>query len=444
MWFLATHAAPALNLESCYGYLDFLQLLYQNSPRGSPLDHATTALAVFLQEAWSDLYPDSVRSREYLVRALKSINKALASPDESLKDETLVAVLLLDLHDSFSNTLQTRSPTGTHFTDGVMALIHHRGNRNYETEISKRLSIAVRHQVLSHANTHGFAVETASRIWSEADGPAAELPQNKATDLDLLSLRLNALKVKLSNLFGTSSPTTAAGLNSHLFDLFKEIEILERDFARWHDTMPAFWLPYQVENAKEFETYRGLCEVYYDLSVARVINDYRLSRATVLTWLIQLASIGGGFWVEKGLQARLKFQCLIDDVCASVPFHLGNRSEPADFDDPDCYYPTWPGQHDRNRRNATQVTAFGGLLLMGWIRGILDLVAWGPMSDPPLLRLGQQEWLRHQMLRMAIMYNFRLPPDEFDTTVPPLIADINQEQRQQEVAMIGVGWNFKV
>lgn len=81
---------------------------------------------------------------------------------------------------------------------------------------------------------------------------------------------------------------------------------------------------------------------------------------------------------------------------------------------------------------------------MGWIRGILDLVAWGPMSDPPLLRLGQQEWLRHQMLRMAIMYNFRLPPDEFDTTVPPLIADINQEQRQQEVAMIGVGWNFKV
>lgn len=447
-WFLVTHALPAQHMEACYGYLDFLQSLFVKAPNESSLVHAVTACAVFLQEAWSDLYPDSVRMRRHLSQALRSVNEALADPEESLKDETLVAVLLLDLHDSFSNMVQTRSPTGTHFTDGVMALIHHRGPRNYDTEIARRLSNAVRHQVLKHANEKGLPINEATKIWAEADNVTANLPRNKATDLDLLSLKLNGLKMRMLSFAAEQSPSSSVSLPAELYDLFKDIEMLDFNLRQWYDTIPESWQPLRIESRVDFfGTYQGVYDVYYDISVARVINDYRLSRATVLTWLILLTSMGGGFWVQKGLQVRAKFQALIDDFCASVPFHLGNRFSTGDFDDTSFFYPGWPDDGERNRRNTIQATALGGTLLLGGLRGILDLVSSCPVFDPPLLRAGQQEWLQSQLLRIAVMYNFRLPLNGFDNSMPPLVADLvgsSEVERQSITEMIGMGWNFKL
>lgn len=419
--------------------------MFLKSSSTSPVVHATTAVAVFLQEAWSDLYPDSPRSRKYLGKALKSVNQALSDPEESLKDETLVAVLLLDLHDSFSNMLQTKLPSEAHF-DGVIALIDHRGHRNYETEISRRLVNAVRHQVLNYAISKGFTVDKATRIWTEDGDFTANLPRNKATDLDLLCLRLNSLQIDMQSQIAKGSSARPGSLSARLYDLFKDVKALDRDFQVWYDTIPNYWRPVQIDADMNFDAYGKSCDVYFDLGVVKIINEYRLSRATVLTWLIQLTSMGGGFWYEQGLQAKSAFQNIIDEFCDSVPFYIGNKFTAEQFDHPGIFYPSVPGDPERNWNNAIQATALGGTILLGCLRGILDLITPCPVSDPPLLRPGQREWIKRQMLRIAVMYRFRLNPDRFSGAIPPLVSEYvtPEAERRPEVETVGVGWNFRL
>lgn len=90
------------------------------------------------------------------------------------------------------------------------------------------------------------------------------------------------------------------------------------------------------------------CDMYLDLNVATVTNNYRVSRATVLKWRIQLASMGGGFWFQQALLARSIFQEPIDDFCASLPFYLGNKFTAEEFNDPKILYPGVPDDPDRN------------------------------------------------------------------------------------------------
>lgn len=417
----------------------------------SPVVQATAAVAVWLQEAWSDLFPETDRAKRYLGAALRSVNEALADPTESLQEGTLMAVLLLDLHDSISSMIQSRVATETHF-DGVLALIKHRGHRNYETETARRLMIAVRHQVLAYANAKGFTVDRTTQIWNENEGNSERLPRNKATKLDFLCLKLNSLNVTMRSVTQRGSLTDRAmslgsgTLPPHLYDLLIEINALDKIFQEWYDTIPETWQPFPVSGALEFDMWGESCDVYLDLNVATVINNYRTSRATLLTWLIRLTSIGGGFWFQQELRARTTFKELIDNFCASVPFYLGNKFTAEMFDDPKIFYPGISDYAERNRSNAVQATAMGGMMLVGPIRSILELTIPNPMIDPPLLQPIQRGWLKRQLLRIAVMYNVRMDPDHFGGALPPLLAEgvTAEAEARAEVERIGHGVSIRI
>lgn len=79
------------------GYLELLLPLYSGVRRDSQLSHATSAVALCLLEAWSGKGPETKLSRSFFQKAPVSTRAALEDPEESKKDETLLAVLLLEL-----------------------------------------------------------------------------------------------------------------------------------------------------------------------------------------------------------------------------------------------------------------------------------------------------------------------------------------------------------
>lgn len=448
---MSTYIPQIQDYEASHGYLEFLQPVFLKSSASSPVVLATAAVAVWLQEAWLGLFPETERAKIQLGKALKSVNEALSNPTESLQEGTLMAVLLLDLHDSLSSMVQSRVAKETHF-DGMLALIKHRGQRNYETEMARRLMIAVRHQVLVYANTKGFAVDRTRQIWNEHEDHSVRLPQNKATELDFLCLKLNSLNVTMRSITQRDSLTDRAkslgtgSLPPNLYDLLIEINALDKGFQAWYNAIPGTWRSFPVEGSTEFDMWDKSCDVYLDLNVATIINNYRVSRITLLTWAIRLTSIGGGFWLQQESRARSTLKELTDKICASVPFFLGNKFTAEEFFDPKLFYPSMSDDPDRNRSNAIQATAMGGTMLVGPIRSILELTVPNSMIDPPLLPLSQRGWLKRQLLRIAVMYNVRMDPDKFGGALPPLLAEgVTPEAEQMaEIENIGLGVSIRM
>lgn len=81
------------------GYLECLLPLYQNTRHDSLLSLATVAMALAIQGTSPPNKRCRVLSQDYFGKALIKTGKAIRDPIESLKDETLIAVLLLSFYE---------------------------------------------------------------------------------------------------------------------------------------------------------------------------------------------------------------------------------------------------------------------------------------------------------------------------------------------------------
>ena len=119
-------------------------------------------------------------------------------------------------------------------------------------------------------------------------------------------------------------------------------------------------------------------------------------------------------------------QSLVDAVCASVPFHLGNRVGPSPIDmsngieyphlhhDADNYQMPPPNAMgyavDLSMEEHVRIAAAkGGWYLLDPLDTILEETVFSMTEDinadsPPLLREGQREWVARQLQRTRSMY----------------------------------------
>lgn len=97
------------------GYLECLLPLYQNTRHDSLLSLATVAMALAIQGTSPPNKHCRVLSQDYLGKALIKTGKAIRDPIESLKDETLIAVLLLSFYEvRCSPTVKSSSVISLH------------------------------------------------------------------------------------------------------------------------------------------------------------------------------------------------------------------------------------------------------------------------------------------------------------------------------------------
>lgn len=94
--------------DTAQGHLEHLLPLYANTGAESPLSLATSSVALMISGGSQNRRNDQQLGRTIFGKALRKTSSAIRNPAESMKDETLMAVLLLALFEVRSFTILAR------------------------------------------------------------------------------------------------------------------------------------------------------------------------------------------------------------------------------------------------------------------------------------------------------------------------------------------------
>lgn len=439
-FFFTNYVATTRDPTVSRGYFEYLLPVFSRVMPSSPLSLATSAVAVNLSQMWMQRGPDTLLARSIFQKALTSLKDDISDPVKAKNDETLLTVLLLEFYEAVGSRFQNKDSSATH-QSGAVALIKHRGAENFKSEVGKRLLIAVRSQVITHAVQTKKRIDFDPEVWDDQD----EMPVNPAINLDKLVAGLANLQVQETSTFSRCpSPMTPVSMSSFSTsspssstqNLFNAALELDTRLSVWPKQVPDNWHPVAVSSPDlvhpsifEAGVYGDTCDVYYSLHVTVLYNQYRCARLAVLKIILKCCSIMGsdvmGGFKPTQDYARREMQALVDEICDSAPFYLGNRTKAGLIDDTDgIYYPQMPiikdeladknpefFQHalDMARKgHARLAAALGGHFLISTFLAVIrtiqdpDLIA---TNEEPILRKGQVRWILQQFDRLRIVYN---------------------------------------
>ena len=193
--------------------------------------------------------------------------------------------------------------------------------------------------------------------------------------------------------------------------LERAIELNDR-LLTWTRSLPGDWkfvatdkLEIPTGYPKHHFVYQDRIDVYSDLSIATTWNSYRVTRLRVLTIILscvaKLPEPLTHALRSQVLVARGSLQELGDDICGSVPFHLGTKICPGTDDRPSVEYPYITRKVGQELRRSCAG-------LGGW-----ELIEphYEPLKNALMvesLRAGQKEWIIEQLSRIGRLY--ALPP----------------------------------
>ncbi|KAL8683938.1 MAG: hypothetical protein Q9186_000149 [Xanthomendoza sp. 1 TL-2023] len=288
--------------------------------------------------------------------------------------------------------------------DGATALVKQRGSRTMTSDLSKRLLIAVRHDMVGKALARSTPVDDAPEIWDDPD----DMPYNPATFMDFIGRDTANLLAKAAK-HGSPANTDSSNNNIHA-DIFWQAKALEARFAAWAEDVPAEWLPFAVprhlipQEVIAAGVLGDHCDVYSHTSVCATWNSWRVGRIKILVLLANYEQI------ESKQDAVLQIQRLGDDILASLPFMLGSKIQPAEMHNTDFVYPSIPGE-GVPASHYQSAAAYGGLSL--WVPMIAILENNQYMRDDQMCFTGQQ------FARIGRLYDVRNPTYEGLTSLAP-------------------------
>jgi hypothetical protein len=455
-FFFANYVNIRRDPRTMRGFMETLLPLYSAAPRDSPLSLAITAVAMNMTIMWKFKGADHALPRSFYTRAINRFQAALTDPVESQSDELLAAVLLLEFYDNLSGRHSNKSPSGAH-QDGAVALINHRGQRNFKNKLSTQLVISVRNSLVQGAIIGRKQVELKGILWEDH----AALPKNPAIELDILIASLSQLNLLAESLAsyrallkGAASDASASlrliierdlPAISHILG---SATVLDEQLKTWYANMPQDWHPALIPVSKLHPSiiaagvYGPFCEVYEHCNVAGIINNYRCTRMQLLQlvrrcqWLLEKI---GEEELILSTYITTEIQSLIDSICDTFPFQLGNRVQPTTPDDElGIEYPLYPGAPDvfnslsvdraiqyirpevLRKEHIRIASTVGGYFLLTTMLAILRAArppaGAGPQTPPQLtLRPGQLQWIFGQLRRLQTLY---LIPTPFSTSSP--------------------------
>ena len=190
------------------------------------------------------------------------------------------------------------------------------------------------------------------------------MPQNPATRLDFLSIEVANLladAIRTAPKIIDSSDDEAQSWNC-TSELLKRAQIADAGLAVWPESLPLNWLPIQVcrdsipQEVIEAGMYGDNCEIYPDIMICSTWNDWRVARLKVLRLIAELRRTSIFDNSESAEQVIDQMQQLVDGICASVPYCLGNRTVPAPLYDAEIVYPGLKGRLNSKEHQKTAVS----------------------------------------------------------------------------------------
>jgi len=374
-----------------HGFMECLYPIWMRSDASSPLRPIVTAVAGVMLDAWSQIKPDlpNSLSRAHYGQGVEALRRRLQGTDDA-GDDIIMAALMLVMYENLTSFLTGQRNRGPHMT-GTTAMIESRRQQPFADEVSQRLILGARNQVVGRAISSAESVPTVVSNWSERTTGIPTTPYFKLDSLKIEVANLQADALRL-----TQIPETPDGEIVAILNWATE---LDEQFSIWSASLPPDWPPTRVsgperipQSVREAGLYQDYCDIYRSVFVANTFNSYYKSRIVlqmvIIACLERLNSEATSLTTADFL---LSIQDLADTLCASIPFLLGDRVDASRLDDTRVRFPSIPGRSLPASHYSTS-GAFGGFLLC------IQLVELLPPRVP--LRPGQKQWIGGQLGRI--------------------------------------------
>jgi hypothetical protein len=251
------------------------------------------------------------RARVMYVDMLRSTRNTISKGSTKNGSELLVIMILLGIYEMIACTDDNLSSQASH-TSGVYGLLTFENNTIGLVEPAKRQKISAPLYLQK------------STVVSDRSGILIAPDMNPSVQL------LNSLVLKHQTLLDRSNLL----LNSHttpgedLRDILQEAKLLNQEFSLWPESQLEEWAltnvgfvdPNRDASTAELTWISGRVDKYMNLIVAATWNKYRIYSLLLLDAIIRISDrleVTDNCRTEKA-----KAQGIIDDVMASLPFHL--------------------------------------------------------------------------------------------------------------------------
>ncbi|RAO65964.1 uncharacterized protein BHQ10_001976 [Talaromyces amestolkiae] len=442
-FFLGYYANIGRNLESARGFFEILVPVFCSQPQNSALSLAVSAVASRILSIWR-YGPDSIQSpRGTYTQAITSLRSALQDRIERSNPATLLAVLALHLYENIAAIYGRNSATRIHL-DGAMSLLPFSNVHQVDDMIGAYIRRYILHTEVSSAMRQKRSLRSIAYTWLGSK-ELIGAPVNPSSALDAIGASVAELQAKYLRAV-TQNAIVPLALHK-LQGWIAEAKGIDEQLLEWVRNVPDYWRPVKLVSAQDIDpsipTYRSVCEVYPTCQIATIWNLWRVQRLLLVK--IRFNSLytilyGGSSGSindqilaenEDFVECKQVVQELVDSVCYSVPFYLGNRTKPSsmvDFNDPTILFPSDHILFPENKNGLNQRSQDPKMSRDEHRRHIVSQGLWSIMS--PLSRLmaffledddrammdflrpGQYEWIREQSLRVSVL--LRIPTIDSD------------------------------
>lgn len=368
----------------------------------------------------------------YMLRAVQRLQKAIDDPVESRSAGTVLAAFVLQFDEICSALTDHHKPAWVHH-EGAMAITQHQ-----LTDTQNPINATLLHNVfqveISYALRYKrivdpFLFKRVTRSGIIKDDAIGRLDMI-GVDVARCQHLVEALQAKHSHI------SCYAGLQ------IEANAILGR-LLSWPNTVPEDWRPVHVDRVRKtvppIITYSGGCDIYPSVQLADLWNTWRCRQLIILDIILRTmmldmphsrnAAPDASPSKDRHTASEIPVQAtrylemvqrLMDDVCETYPYFLGNASTPADYNGLSSH--EYPSYHDLD----PDVTGAGprsqkpflmsrelhvrhALTQGPWFAApfLIFLITLISKTDSPIgtaIRSGQLEWLFQQFRRILVLW----------------------------------------
>lgn len=395
--------------------------LYGSAAMDSPLTPAVATLALGTSMYWLLGRIDVPMVYTYYAKAIRMLRHALEDGNRSLQDDVLMTALVLDLAESLQDYFLPRPPSKSVHRYGAVTLVTHRGQLNHRNEASKSMTATLKDWVVNHAVARGTSANHSACLWErkqELNCPSSELTQ--------LCYRLS----EIQNCYKEVIKGWATNKALKADDFVDTALALDKDFVMWRDSLSRIYCPVHLPTAnlkqsiREVSAYGSRTSVYSTLAVADMHCKYSLRRLCLLDIVMRfIISSTQTFDSDPTLDSAYShlreylptcMKQLIDGICESLPFYLGDLSAPTNpmlanrvafphIANEHGVFPMDPEDHPR------QAIASAGVFILYTLTTAIHFIE--PernLYDIPL-ESGQIGWMHGQITRIKTIFRINVP-----------------------------------
>jgi hypothetical protein len=376
-------------------FMDCLYPAWVQTSLDSTLRPALAAVGSCLLEAWVQLKEDVPLSlsRGHYVEAVAALRTCMQDR-QNIGDDAILAALLLDMYENLVAFFLGKSNTSPH-PNGVATMVEHWRQQPRTSELSQRVLLGARKHIVNRAIQTRQPVPFNASTWNSM---VQNVPQTTSDRLDELNIEVARLQA-IAQPFKTDNKFE----EDHLLDFLREAFELDGQLSSWLESIPENWTPSRVsgpdcipQSVTDAGLYQPYCYVYKSVYVAFNTNSYLISRIKLQLAIRDcLKHLHNDMSETASANALNIIQDSADTICASVPFHLGDKVHIKRIDDKSIQYPHLPGQSVPDEHHAA-AAAHGGWFTASRLATLLA-------PDVPL-REGQRMWIMGQLGRVARVY----------------------------------------